>query len=234
MFSASKVLSASKEENATKRSNGGDASRYDSTGQDSLEGLFMTNTTLRTVLFVTLFLAVGCSERASEESARPAVDAIAADDPTGPENQGSSEGRGAGNDPTLYGVWIPRTYMYNGKAHKIDSGLMIITPTYLIANAIYDLSEPKKPKPDANANYGTYRITAPGQLVMDQAMQLHWRSSSDNTGLVEGDGTFFNQNVPEEIHYTVEGNTLTLRFQIPGEQSWTLEREVGETCSPSS
>jgi hypothetical protein len=137
-----------------------------------------------------------------------------------------------GKDPALYGVWIPETYMYDGTNYAIDDGLMIITPKYLIANAIYDLSPKKKPKPDANANYGTYEITEPGKLVMDQAMQLHWRSESADAKLVEGDGTFFNQDVPETLLYKIEGDTLTIRFQVPGEQGWILKRVPGETCTP--
>jgi hypothetical protein len=136
-------------------------------------------------------------------------------------------------DPRLYGVWIPKTYIYDGKPHPMDSGLMVITPNFLIANAIYDLSEPRKTEPDANANYGPYRITAPGVLVMQQQMQLHWRGPGGEK-LVEGDGTFFHRGVPETIHYEVNGDKLTLRFQVPGEQAWVLERANGETCTPSA
>jgi hypothetical protein len=135
-------------------------------------------------------------------------------------------------DPALCGVWIPETYVYGGRPYKMIDALMVITPQYLIANAIYDLSEKKKkPKPDANANFGPYRITRPGELVMDQKMQLHWRSEGEGVALVEGDGTFFNQNVPETILYEVHGDTLTFSFQVPGEQSWIMKRVPGEmTC----
>jgi hypothetical protein len=179
-------------------------------------------------LWVLATMATGCSEHASPDAATAQDAAVVA----APETAQQSSPAGAGaSDPKLVGVWIPKTYVYNGKPHPIDDGLVIITQQYLIANAIYDLSETKKPKPDANANYGTYVIKAPGQLVMDQAMQLHWRSPGGEGELVEGDGTFFNQDVPEEIHYEVDGDTLTFKFQVPGDQRWVLTRATGESCS---
>lgn len=136
-------------------------------------------------------------------------------------------------DPALLGVWKLKTYIYNGKPHAVSSGLMVITANYLIADAIYDLSETPKPEPDANANYGTYEIVAPGKLIMQQDMQLHWRGKGGSP-LVEGDGTFFNRNVPETLFYTVTGNTLKIRFDVPGDQGWILERAEGEMPSTAS
>jgi hypothetical protein len=177
-------------------------------------------------LFLLTTVLAACSRQSGPDAAaiqnNAAPTESAAPVPTAAPNAG---------DPKLYGVWIPKTYVYNGKPHPIDDGLVVITQQYLIANAIYDLSEAKKPKPDANANYGTYVIKAPGQLVMDQAMQLHWRSPGGESELVEGDGTFFNQGVTEEIHYEVDGDTLTFKFQVPGDQRWVLKRATGESCT---
>ncbi|MEP7242729.1 MAG: hypothetical protein ABI885_03490 [Gammaproteobacteria bacterium] len=139
-----------------------------------------------------------------------------------------------GGDANLLGVWVPETWMSGGTAHPFQSGLMVITPRYLIVDAIYDLGEKKKPTPDASANYGTYKVTSPGLLVMDQAMQLHWVSDAARADGAPGTGTFFKQKVPESIKYDVSGDTLRLFFEVPGEQSWILKRQSAESIGPSS
>jgi len=120
-------------------------------------------------------------------------------------------------DETIYGVWKPINYEFGGNDHPIEEGLMVITSDYLIATAIYDLDGDRQS--DANANHGPYKFIEPGKIVMDQKMQLHWRTA-------DMEGHFFKKDIPEEINYTVEGNLLIFHFPDDrgSRQRWISER----------
>ena len=124
-------------------------------------------------------------------------------------------------DASIYGVWRPIIYEFGGIEHPIEEGLMVITPNYLIATAIYDLDGDGQS--DANANHGPIEFVEPGKLMMDQKMQLHWRTS-------DNEGHFFKKDIPEEINYTVEGDRLIFHFPDDrgASQRWISERVIEE------
>lgn len=124
-------------------------------------------------------------------------------------------------DESIQGVWKPIIYEFGGVEYPIEEGLMVITPTYLIATAIYDLDGDGQF--DANSNHGPYKFIESGKLVMDQKMQLHWRTS-------DKEGHFFKRDIPEEINYTIEANRLIFHFPDDrgASQRWISERVIEE------
>lgn len=105
------------------------------------------------------------------------------------------------SDDRLYGTWQTTHYNINGTDHDMK-GLMIITPTYFIANTIFNIGD--QTAPSANANSGPY-VIEDGKIVITQWMQLHWRPNDENEN-------FLTQGVVEEIPYRFEDGNLIFFF----------------------
>ncbi len=110
-------------------------------------------------------------------------------------------GEGNTSDDRLYGTWQTTHYNIKGTDHEM-TGLMIITPTYFIANTIFNIGD--QAAPSANANSGPY-VIEDGKIVITQWMQLHWRPNDEKEN-------FLTQGVVEEIPYRFEDGNLIFSF----------------------
>ncbi|MEJ8567941.1 hypothetical protein [Elongatibacter sediminis] len=117
------------------------------------------------------------------------------------------------SDPELYGVWEPIEYVVDGTVTPLR-GAMIVTPGYLVANAIYDGDGDGVL--EANATSGPITV-ANNTITYMQWVQLHYRPS--------GEGNELHENVEYDINYTIEDDRLI--FHFPSGNRYISKRLAG-------